>query len=224
MCIAKSLRIGNIVGEAVRRRYDRGARRADQVAERRQQIVAAARDVLVGDGYTQFGLDSVAQHAGVTRMTIYNQFGSRLGLLDAVADDLTQRGMGVEQNDQALAQPTPSVALRALVTMVCRFWQTDPLLFRRLVGLSAVDPQVRETFEARDQIRRESVARVVQGLAGEGRIRSPFTLEQATAAITVWLSFPTWDQLVAMLVDVQHLEDILTAMVKTIVCLDPDTR
>ena len=136
-------------------------RPTERAAVTRRLILDAAREMLVGDGYGRFGLDAVAGRAGITRMTVYNHFGSRQGLLEAIADDLTQRGEGVERDIEALGRSTASEALRALVTAACRFWGTDPALFRRFVGLSAIDPQALDVFESRDRVRRESVGTVM---------------------------------------------------------------
>ena len=55
----------------------------------RARIVASARTVLLrGDG---FSLDAVAREAGVARLTIYDRFGNRDVLLEAVFDDLADQ-------------------------------------------------------------------------------------------------------------------------------------
>src|SRR5258706_14136257 len=61
--------------------------------ETRARIIAAARTLLGGGkDLPAFSLDGVARQAGVTRLTVYNQFESKRGLLEAVFDDMAQRG------------------------------------------------------------------------------------------------------------------------------------
>ena len=62
-------------------------------AEKRDRVVEAATRLLrVNVSVASFSLDSVAKAAGVTRLTVYNQFGSRRGLLEAVFDEIARQG------------------------------------------------------------------------------------------------------------------------------------
>ena len=50
-------------------------------AETRERVIeAASRTLREGESIARFSLDTVAKVAGVTRLTVYNQFGSRRGL------------------------------------------------------------------------------------------------------------------------------------------------
>ena len=65
--------------------------RAAAAAGRRNQVMdAAARLLREQTNFAAFSLDSVAKAAGVTRLTVYNQFGSRRGLLEVLFDDLAE--------------------------------------------------------------------------------------------------------------------------------------
>ena len=79
-----------------RRAYVSSVRTA-AAAEKRDRVLKAAAKALRQDAsIAHFSLDSVAKAAGVTRLTVYNQFGSRRGLLEAVFDELlaTRSGVG----------------------------------------------------------------------------------------------------------------------------------
>lgn len=74
------------------RRYDSPNRDA-AAEETRRRIVTAAGELLAGPkGFAGMSLEAVAKAAGVSRLTIYNQFGTRRGLLEAVFDDRAERG------------------------------------------------------------------------------------------------------------------------------------
>jgi AcrR family transcriptional regulator len=199
-----------------------GGRHGEHASRTRELIIASAREALIGEGYAQFSLGVVATHAHVTRMTIYNQFGSRLGLLEAVADDLTMRAGAVVRNDSALAEAHASDALRALVRTACHLWSVDPLLFRRLFGLSAVDPQAQQVLQSRDQVRVQSFTSVLNRLHAEGRVRSQLTIDQATAMLTALTSFPALDQMAsAMAVSHDRLIAPVMLLIEAIVDLEP---
>ena len=92
------------------RPYRLGQRRlaADRT---RARIVAAARALLTAEGgLAGFTVDAVARQASVSRMTVYYQFDSRAGLLDALFDDLAARG-GLDQLAAAFGLPDPLAAL-----------------------------------------------------------------------------------------------------------------
>ncbi len=52
----------------------------------RTPILQAACQLLASGGFSAFTIDTVARAADVSRMTIYNQFGSKAGLLEAIFD------------------------------------------------------------------------------------------------------------------------------------------
>jgi len=156
------------------------------------------------------------------RVTIYRQFGSKLGLLQAVADDLAERGQAAERLGAAAALPDASTAFRSLVIELCRFWDTDPPLFRRMVSLAAVDPEARQVIETREQLRYNGIDTLTGRLAGEGRLRAPFGKDQAIATIAAVTSFPACDQIASPLgVRFIELPELLLPLLSAVVDLKP---
>src|SRR5262249_60192298 len=70
-------------------------RRIVAATQTRERIVAAAAAILsTADGISGFSLQAVAEKAGVTRLTVFNRFGSRRALLEAGFDETAGRGGG----------------------------------------------------------------------------------------------------------------------------------
>ncbi len=93
----------------------------------RARIIAAARELLVAsDGFSGFSIDAVARKADVARMTVYHQFGSKIGLLEALSDSLAAHG-GMEHLADAFRRPEPLDALDEYITVFGRFWSADRL-------------------------------------------------------------------------------------------------
>lgn len=176
-----------------------GGRRAERVEHNRERILTAARERLIHAGYHDWSLDRIAADVGLTRVTIYRQFGSKLGLLDAVAEALARRTGLVARVDAAVADPDPVAAFRALVTEICRFWASDPALLRRFVTLGAVDPRAADVIAERDRWRQDHVTAVVRRLVEEDRILAPFDATRAAALVAAFTSFPTYDDLATRL-------------------------
>ena len=58
----------------------------------RTRILMATRKLLLGRSFSEFTMEAVARVAGVTRLTVYHQFESRAGLLEALYNFIAQRG------------------------------------------------------------------------------------------------------------------------------------
>lgn len=143
------------------RPYQLGQRQA-AIAETRARILAAARELLMsGAGFSGFSMEAVARQADVARMTVYHQFGSKTGLLEALCDSLASYG-GMEQLATAFRNPEPLAALDDLIGVFAHFWESDRLVLRRLRGLAALDPDFAQVIRARDERRREGM-RVIAG-------------------------------------------------------------
>ncbi|MFD2419783.1 TetR/AcrR family transcriptional regulator [Amycolatopsis pigmentata] len=195
--------------------------RARGVERTRTNILAAARQHLIDVGYRNLSLEQVAADAEVTRVTIYRKFGNKLGLLDAVAENLSQRAGLVEGMRAAAAIEEPVAAFKQMVCELCRFWNIDPDLFRRLISLSAVDPEAHRVISSREQWRFDQVARFVTRLTEAGRLRRSFDPDTAAVAVGTITSFTTCDELATRL-GRKHdrLEDLLLPLLDGVVRLD----
>ncbi|MFJ7998795.1 TetR/AcrR family transcriptional regulator [Streptomyces sp. NPDC096310] len=56
-----------------------------------RRIVAAAEELFYNRGITAVGVDLIAEHSGVTKRTLYNQFGSKDQLVAAYLTERDQR-------------------------------------------------------------------------------------------------------------------------------------
>lgn len=146
------------------RPYQLGKRQA-QVDEARRRVVEAARALLAeSTSYTAFTVDAVARRADVARATVYYQFGSKSGLLEALCDSLAEAG-GLEALGGAFCLPDVTSALHAFVEVFARFWDTDRVVMRRLRALARLDPDVGAVIAARDAMRRRGLETLVGRLA-----------------------------------------------------------
>jgi len=144
--------------------------RAAATAEKRGRILEAAATSLREDAsIASFSLDTVAKAAGVTRLTVYNQFGSRRGLLEAVFDEIARKG-GLHQIADAMAMADPRAALDRLVEIFCSFWNRD-VAIGRLHEAMATDPEFASALVERNERRRKGLAVLVERIAGKAATR-----------------------------------------------------
>ena len=138
--------------------------RAAAANEKRERVVAAATQSLREDGgLGSFSLDSVAKAAGVTRLTVYNQFGSRRGLLEAVFDDIASRGR-LATIPEALSLPDPLQGLDAIIDRFCEFWSSDEAI-ARLHDAMATDAEFAIALTQRNERRRKLLQALMKRLA-----------------------------------------------------------
>lgn len=185
-CITKVMSVScSAVGET---------RRAKAVARRRAQLIEAARELLVSQGFHRLSLEEVARGAGVTRKTVYNHFGSKLGLLGTIFDAVATKGE-IWRLMESAELPDLREAVTRAAEASCRLWSSDRELLRRLVGLAALDPDIAAVVMEREQRREATWARLVQRLAAAGMLRSGISPEQAVRALMALTSFATFDTL-----------------------------
>lgn len=146
------------------RAYRLGQRQAT-TEQTRARIIEATRELLTApDGFTGFSIDAVARQADVARMTVYYQFGSKTGLLEALCDTLGSQG-GMDQLRTAFMKPEPLEALAEYINIFSRFWESDRLVTRRLRSLAALDPDFEQVIRTRDEWRRKGLGVIVQRLS-----------------------------------------------------------
>ena len=194
------------------RRYQLGKRQA-QIDESRRRVIDAARSLLTDvDSYRSFTVEAVAKRADVAKATVYYQFGSKTGLLEALCDALAVAG-GMSGMPAAFTDPHPAAGLRTLVGVFARFWAEDRGVMRRLRALAALDPEVRVVIDSRDQ-RRRSALEVIVGRLFDGRGLDP-ALGREQVVRTLWMltSFETFDTLAGL---DQPLVDVTSEVVRLV--------
>ena len=138
------------------RRYELGKRQA-VIDESRRRVLDAARELLAEPtGYQAFTVDAVARRADVARATVYYQFRSKTGLLEALCDDLAGAGQ-MSDLPGAFDEADPCAAVHRLIAVFARFWAADRGAMRRLRALAALDPDVHAVLAARDDRRRQGL-------------------------------------------------------------------
>ncbi len=200
------------------RPYRLGQRQA-AADQTRARILAAARALLASsDGFAGFTVDAVARQAGVARMTVYYQFDSKVGLLEALFDDLASRG-GMERMPDAFRQPEPLDALATYITILGRFYETHRLLTRRLRGMAVLDSDLARTLRARDERRRTGLSVIARRIAE--RYDRPAAADDETIDVLHMLtSFESADTLAGPTRGIEQVTPALQHLARLVLGLD----
>jgi len=170
-------------------------KRQAATSETRTRILEAAHQLLASGSETDLAMEAIARRADVSRLTIYYQFDSRAGLLEALYDHLASRG-NMRRMAEVFHEPAPSKAIDKLVSIFVGFWSSDPVAIRRLRAMAVLDPEIAEGIRARDARRSHIAAEILRRMAAAGK--KTFTEEQlgTTADVLSMLtSFATYDAL-----------------------------
>ena len=153
-------------------------RRREAVDRTRSTILAAARDLVTELG-PESSVGKVAERAGVSRITVYNQFGSKARLLEALTADArpTDARSAAEHGPDALAR------LKSRISQACAIWAADPALYRQLQGHGSwgEDSGVDRTL--------------AEALAAGDRLRPGCSIKEAEDVIGILTSFQAFDRL-----------------------------
>src|SRR5213596_4047720 len=97
----------------------RAQRRSTRSDATRERIMSAVRELLAEGTFHESTVEEVADRAGIARATLYQHFGSRLELVDAICDTFAvnpallsiREAVELEDPEKALAE-TVALAIR----------------------------------------------------------------------------------------------------------------
>ena len=161
---------------------------------RRKQLLAAAQQVFVANGYHAAAMDDIAERAGVSKPVLYQHFPGKLELYVALLD--TQAEALSDAVHAALDSTDDNrKRIHAVLSAYFRFVDRDDedgafrLIFETDLGN---EPAVRDRVEAVTQRTMQAVADTVAGDTGLGRAEAELLATALTGAAQVaarwWLA------------------------------------
>lgn len=143
---------------------------------KRQAIVTAAREAFLRDGFG-VGMDAIAAGAGVSKVTVYNHFGSKEALFTAVIAGALDEPLG-GASTAALAGLADAPDLRAALIDAARAWvaavrgNAEVIALRNLVAAELHRfPGLADAWQGHGpEGHHPAVADALRELAGRGRL------------------------------------------------------
>ena len=188
------------------------ARRKVAADQNRVRILHSARDLLLAPDFREFSMETVAKVAGVTRLTIYHQFNSRAGLLEALYDFLARSANLGERIGEVFR--TGNVAQQQIhyfIDVFMNFWASNREVIRRLHGLGAIDSEIGQGLRARNQRRSNAIRVLVDDHVRINYRYTPFQIPVMLDILHMVTSFETFD---ALCVGERSLEDVRKILVR----------
>jgi AcrR family transcriptional regulator len=146
---------------------------------KRQAIVRAARELFLREGFG-VGMDTIAAEAGVSKVTVYNHFGSKEALFTAVITDALDEPLAGE-SAAALEGLAEAEDLRTALVDAARAWvhsvraNDEVAALRNLVAAELHRfPELGEAWRRRGaESHHPAVADALRALTERGRLRIP---------------------------------------------------
>ena len=164
------------------RRYDSGRRRA-QAARTRHDVVEAARQLFLTNGYGQTKVSAIAEAAGVSVETIYKAFGGKPGLVRAlVSQGLEGAGPlpAERRSDQLQAmEPDPRKVIRNWIRLATEVAPRTAPIVLLIRSAADTDPEMADLLTEVDEQRLGRMGRNARTLYERGDLRDGITLDQA---------------------------------------------
>jgi AcrR family transcriptional regulator len=179
-----------------RRRY-RSDRRREQAEQTRGRILDAAAELFTENGFAGTSVAAIAARGGVSAETIYQAFGNKPALLDAVVRRAARLGDRAPIPQQAgpqavAAEPDQREQVRLFAADVVRRLERVGPLMAVVDAAAAGEPAIADLQRMLDRARRTGLAEFVDALSDRGRL----ALDRDHAIDTVWaLASPDLQQL-----------------------------
>ncbi|UQX89173.1 TetR/AcrR family transcriptional regulator [Jatrophihabitans telluris] len=196
-----------LMGEGVKARPTRkrsyhSPRRAEQAAQTRRAVLAAARDLFVSKGYAATTIADIAGHAQVAADTIYATVGRKPALLRELVEAAisgTDHAVPADERDyvsRIAAAPAAVDKLTIYAHAIAAIQQRLAPVFLALRDAAATDPDCGALWEEIAQRRAANMRRFAADLRGTGEVRDDLTDDQVADVIWSMNAAEYWDLLV----------------------------
>lgn len=153
------------------------------------EIFAAAHRVMMRVGPDQFTLAEIAGEAGLTAGALVQRFGSKLGLLRAIAAELTQASAQMLEAIRAAAA-SPIAAVRSYGECIAAMGESPGGLAHHLawLQLDLTDDEMHRHLQAQAAIARDALERWLDDAVRAGEVKRGADTARLARTVQVMIS------------------------------------
>jgi AcrR family transcriptional regulator len=155
------------------------------------RVLDAAEQLIREDSFHSATMDEIAAAAGVSRATVFNRFGSKLGVLQALFARCLE-SPEMQAIEEALAIEDPVDALEALIVAACAIWETHGFIVEQLQAIVVLEPEASAPLEQQREEQRADLQDLTRRLARAGRLRPRLGEARATATLHMLTSLESF--------------------------------
>jgi AcrR family transcriptional regulator len=171
-----------------RRTYTAARRGSPQSVDR---VLEAAERLIADDAFHTATMDELAAAAGVSRATVFNRFGSKLGVLQALFTRAME-GPEMEAIRAGLETENPVESLDAVIEASCAIWESEGYIHEQLQAIVVLEPDASALIDEQREIQRAEIQGLVRRLAKAGALRPGLGEARAAAIIHMLTSLETF--------------------------------
>lgn len=158
--------------------------------ERGRRLLEAAQRHFNAHGLERANVDAIAAEAGVSKTTVYNNFGSKEGLFQAVVRDRSATVVAGVTSAVALSPNQPEKALLAIGARFLTLTRGDDALgaLRSVYGIAGAQPEVcREFYKEGPERVKGELAAYLRGAHSAGTLKVRNPLQAADLFLSMFL-------------------------------------
>ena len=168
-------------------------RRGIDTSITRDRVLEAAEELILAGGFAQATVTELADRAAVSRATVFSRFGSKLGVLEALAVRCAG-GPQMRAIREAVAMQDPAEAVLATVAASAELWERQGHILLTLKAVSELEPGAIALIDDQRRDQREGMERLARGLERDGRL-GELTRAQGAAALHMITSVESFMEL-----------------------------
>lgn len=170
-------------------------RREELAQETRDKILHAAAGLLTEIGFRGVTMQRVALAADVSRVTVYDHFNDKAGLLEGLAWWIVAR-LDIDRVRRARLQPDVRAALGDFVRENAHFYDAAGAQGRAILKTASTDPNAAAVLQVTYfDARRGSIGELVDRLANEGQLNPMWPRDRAVDALMIITSLEAFETL-----------------------------
>jgi len=174
------------------RSYTTARRRG--VPESIERVLDAAERLIRQDQFHLATMDELAVAAGVSRATVFNRFGSKLGVLQTLFTRAME-GPEMKAIRDALELEDPVASLDALIEAACAIWESQGFIHEQLQAIVVLEPDASTLVDQQREEQRADLQGLARRLARAGRLRPGLGDARAAATLHMLTSLESFLQL-----------------------------
>jgi AcrR family transcriptional regulator len=154
--------------------------------------VLDAAERLIREGeFHSATVEKLAEEAGVSRATVFNRFGSKLGVLEVLVERCFS-GPEMRAIREALELDDPVAGLEAMIEPSCAIWEAKGFIVEQLYAIVVLEPGAVELIDEIEADQRSGLEGLTRRLARAGRLRPGLGETRATATLHMLTSLETF--------------------------------
>jgi AcrR family transcriptional regulator len=151
---------------------------------------AAERLISEGQFHTTT-VEALAEEAGISRATVFNRFGSKLGVLEALVERCFT-GPEMQAIKEALELDDPVAALEAMIEPSCALWEARGFIVEQLYAIVVLEPGAAALIDQIEADQRSDLQSLSRRLARAHRLRPGLGEPRAAATLHMLTSLESF--------------------------------